>query len=202
MRRIDAIQQGQQFLVVAARQVRQRIEGSEQFVRFGFIDVENQHRHALVGPGSLHAATLHGGSGLSTYAAKCTLEIERRTIPGESEADVVLPLRKMIDALSAADPNFHAELKTTCVRDAFEVPKSTAIVQTLARTATAVLGSEPKYVGDTPWMDSALLAQAGVETVVMGPSGGGAHADEEWVDINSVEKMAEILAATAAAYCG
>lgn len=50
-------------------------------------------------------------------------------------------------------------------------------------------------------MDSALLAKAGVETVVMGPAGASAHADEEWVDIASVEKLAEILAHTAMHYC-
>ena len=157
--------------------------------------------HALVGPPSLHAATLRGGTGISTYAASCTLEIERRTIPGETEADVMAPLQKMIDRLAAADPNFKATLKTTCVRDAFEVPRDASIVQTLAKASTAVLGKQPDFMGDTPWMDSALLAKAGVETVVMGPAGAGAHADEEWVDIASVEKLAEILAHTAMHYC-
>lgn len=157
--------------------------------------------HALVGPPSLHAATLRGGTGISTYAASCTLEIERRTIPGETEADVMAPLQKMIDRLAAADPNFKATLKTTCVRDAFEVPRDASIVQTLAKTSTVVLGEQPGFMGDTPWMDSALLAKAGVETVVMGPAGAGAHADEEWVDIASVEKLAEILAHTAMHYC-
>ena len=157
--------------------------------------------HALVGPPSLHAATLRGGTGISTYAASCTLEIERRTIPGETEADVMAPLQKMIDRLAAADPNFKATLKTTCVRDAFEVPRDASIVQTLAKASTVVLGEQPGFMGDTPWMDSALLAKAGVETVVMGPAGAGAHADEEWVDIASVEKLAEILAHTAMHYC-
>jgi acetylornithine deacetylase len=56
-------------------------------------------------------------------------------------------------------------------------------------------------MGDTPWMDAALLAAAGVETVVIGPAGAGAHADEEWVDLESVAQLAEILAETAVAYC-
>jgi acetylornithine deacetylase len=47
-----------------------------------------------------------------------------------------------------------------------------------------------------------LLADAGVETVVMGPIGAGEHSAEEWVDIESVCQLAEILARTAAAYCG
>ena len=68
-------------------------------------------------------------------------------------------------------------------------------------SATDVLGAAPGYFDDTPWMDSALLARAGIETVVMGPSGTGAHSHEEWLDLASVEKLAEILARTAVAYC-
>ena len=51
-------------------------------------------------------------------------------------------------------------------------------------------------------MDAALLAAAGVETVVIGPSGAGAHAAEEWVDVESVVKLAGILAEAAIEYCG
>jgi acetylornithine deacetylase len=38
--------------------------------------------------------------------------------------------------------------------------------------------------------------------VVFGPAGAGAHADVEWVDVESVVQLAEILAETAVAYCG
>jgi acetylornithine deacetylase len=48
-------------------------------------------------------------------------------------------------------------------------------------------------------MDSALLAGAGVDTVVVGPAGGGAHALEEWVDAASLVSLAELLVATARA---
>jgi len=67
--------------------------------------------------------------------------------------------------------------------------------------AESVLGRRPAVVGQTPWMDSALLAAAGVETVVIGPAGAGAPAHEEWVDIESVALLAQIVAHTAIAYC-
>jgi acetylornithine deacetylase len=51
-------------------------------------------------------------------------------------------------------------------------------------------------------MDAALLSAAGVETVVIGPAGAGAHASEEWVDIESVEQLARILVLAALDYCG
>ncbi|TFH66931.1 MAG: M20/M25/M40 family metallo-hydrolase [Gemmatimonadales bacterium] len=157
--------------------------------------------HPLVGPPSLHAALLEGGTGLSTYAARCRLQIERRTVPGESEAQVLAEVQALLDGLSSGDPTFKAQVESFFVRPPFEVPRDAGIVTTLADAATAVLGVEPRFVGDSPWMDSALLAEAGIETVVYGPAGTGAHAEEEWVDIESMEHCAAVLAATAVAYC-
>jgi acetylornithine deacetylase len=50
-------------------------------------------------------------------------------------------------------------------------------------------------------MDAALLQAAGVETVVIGPAGTGAHADVEWVDVESVVQLAEILRLATMDYC-
>lgn len=56
----------------------------------------------MTGPPSLHAATLKGGTELSVYAGRCVLQIERRTIPGETEEQVVVELQSIIDRLSAS----------------------------------------------------------------------------------------------------
>ncbi len=49
--------------------------------------------------------------------------------------------------------------------------------------------------------DAAILAAAGIETALVGPIGGGLHSEVEWVDIQSVEDLAHILAETAVNYC-
>lgn len=164
--------------------------------------LREQDGHPLVGPPSLHAAMLQGGTGLSTYAAECTLHIERRTIPGESEPSAREPLEAILNRLQSQDPTFQASMETLCVREPFEVARDARIVTTLAQTIETLLGIPAEYTGETPWMDAALLAAAGIETVVFGPSGAGAHSHEEWVDIESVEKLAALLAHTAIAYCG
>ncbi len=164
--------------------------------------LRTSRQHALVGPGSIHAATLHGGTGISTYAANCKLEIERRTIPSETEAQIVAEIQGIIDTLAREDEAFSASLKVTCVRDAFEVDRDAGIVQGVTQASKKVLKNEPNYFGDTPWMDSALLSSAGIETVVIGPGGTGAHAAVEWVDLDSVEKLAKILVESAINYCG
>jgi acetylornithine deacetylase len=157
--------------------------------------------HPLVGPPSLHAALLAGGEGLSTYAPRCRLQIERRTVPGETESQAMAEIEAIIATLRAQDPSFQGSARAYCVRHPFEVARDAAIVRTLASQVRAVTGREAEYIGDTPWMDAALTAAAGIETVVFGPAGAGAHAIEEWVDLASVEECARILASTAAAYC-
>jgi acetylornithine deacetylase len=164
-------------------------------------DLRSRPPHPLVGPPSLHAALLSGGSGLSTYAASSTVQIERRTIPGETEAQAVAEIQAVVDCVAAAAPDFHATVRPFFARDPFEVPANAAIVQAVDRAAAKVRGVAPKHIGDTPWMDAALLQAAGVETVVFGAAGAGAHAAVEWVEVDSVLKLAEILAEAAIDYC-
>lgn len=164
-------------------------------------DLRGRAPHPLLGPPSLHAATLAGGSGLSTYAATCRLQIERRTIPGESREAVTNEIRDLLLRLVERDHTFEADFEVLLVREPFEVSQDAAIVRALMDAAAAVLGRRPTYVGQTPWMDAALLADAGAETVVMGATGAGAHAKEEWVDLASVHQLAQCLAEAAVRYC-
>jgi acetylornithine deacetylase len=158
--------------------------------------------HALVGPPSLHAAVMLGGTGTSTYAAHCRLEIERRTIPGETEASALAEIQAILDALAAEDSTFRARLRPLLSRGSFEARPDASIVQAVHAAATNVLGEPPKVIGEPYWMDAALLADAGIETVVIGPTGTGAHAATEWVDLDSVESVAGILARAAMSFCG
>jgi acetylornithine deacetylase len=158
--------------------------------------------HPLVGSASLHAATLAGGMGLSTYAAECRLGVERRTIPGETEAEATAQIRTFLEELSAADADFDAGLEVELAREPFEARADSALAASLDRAATPLLGAPPTPYGDSPWMDAAFTAAAGIDTIVFGPHGEGAHAAEEWVDLDSVHKTADVLLATVLDYCG
>ena len=164
-------------------------------------DLRTRPPHPLVGSPSLHAAMLQGGTELSTYAARCTLKIERRTIPGETLAQVEAELQAILDRLSAGDQTFRASLRTLLQRQPFEVSPDAPLVRALREAAGAHLGKPPAHIGAAYWMDTAILAAAGVEAAVIGPTGAGAHAVEEWVDLQSVRDVAAILARTVVSYC-
>jgi len=157
--------------------------------------------HELLGPPSIHAPLIKGGSSQSVYAARCLTELERRLLPGETPEQIVQDLQTILDRLTETVPNFRGTVKQGFGRQAFEVSSDAAIVQTVVDACQQQLGAPPELYGELWWMDSALLAQAGVETVIIGPKGAGAHADEEWVDLESVYELAHILVRASQRYC-
>jgi acetylornithine deacetylase len=164
-------------------------------------DLRRRTPHPLVGPPSLHAGVLQGGTAPSVYAASARLTIERRMIPGETQAQVLREIGDIIAELSREDPAFHATHRLTLARGPFEVSRDAEIVRVVAGAVEGELGAPARLGGQTPWMDSALLADAGVETVVIGPAGAGAHAAEEWVDVESVVRLAAVLVRSVLTYC-
>ena len=159
------------------------------------------HEHPLLGAASLHASLISGGQELSSYPERCVLEVERRTLPGESAADVERELQELLALALEADPRLTTQLRMGLVREPFQVDPSAGIVATLRAAAVQTLGTEPEIVGHKAWMDAAFIAAAGIPTVVFGPTGEGAHAVEEHVELESVEQVAEVVIETARRFC-
>ena len=158
--------------------------------------------HAYVGSGSVHASLIEGGQEFSSYPARCLLQAERRTTPGETADLAEQELREIVAGAGQGDADFSAELRAPISREPFEVAEDAEIVLLVRRQAASVLGAEPDLVGVSFWADSALLSAAGVPTVLFGPIGEGAHAEVEWVDVESLEHCVEIYAGAAAELCG
>lgn len=145
-------------------------------------------RHPLVGPGSVHASLIVGGQEFSSYPARCMLSGERRTIPGDTTELVEAELRQVAG---------EAEWRLTVGREPFEVAADDPFVQLVGRAA-----GETEPVGVSFWADSGLIAAAGIPTVLYGPIGEGAHADVEWVDLDSLGRVRDVVVRTAVEWCG
>lgn len=161
-----------------------------------------QRTHPLLGRGSVHASRIAGGGELSSYPARCTIGLERRTLPGETAAGVERELQALLDRAAAADPQLAARQRTLLVREPFEIAAEAEIARTVRAAAAGVLGAPPPIAGASFWADSAFVAAAGIPTVLFGPSGAGAHADEEWVSVSATEAAARTLVAVAERVCG
>jgi acetylornithine deacetylase/succinyl-diaminopimelate desuccinylase-like protein len=135
-------------------------------------------RHPLLGTGSIHASLIEGGQELSTYPSRCVVKIERRTIPGEDWSNEIEGARLLLERL----------------------PSELAPDHLLSRTVAEAAGNQ-EQIGVAYWMDMALTNAAGIPTLAYGPSGGGEHADIEWVDLDSVGKCVDVYLKVADALC-
>jgi acetylornithine deacetylase len=137
----------------------------------------------------------------STIPDLCVLTIERRTLPGETVADVENDIAALLAGCRILDPELVVSSRTTLAREPFETSADSPIVAGVVAAAGRALGRPVQTGGVSYWADSALIAAAGIPTVLFGPAGDGAHADVEWVDLPSVLACARTLTATAVDFC-
>lgn len=145
--------------------------------------------HRLLGRGLVHASQIAGGQELSSYPARCTLGLERRTLPGESAAGGEAEIAALLPA--------GAVQRTLLVREPFEVDAGEEVVALLRE----VTPGDPDVVGASYWADAAFIAAASIPTALYGPGGEGAHAAEEWVSITETNAVARTLTAVAERFC-
>jgi acetylornithine deacetylase len=171
----------------------------------GLTDLDRHLRggkgHGLLGSGSIHASLIEGGQELSTYPARCVAKLERRTVPGEDGASALREIEDVIAGAHAADPALSASARVTLERPPSEVGADAAVSAAVAQAAAAALGRAPEVIGVPYWMDMALLNAAGTPTVAFGPSGEGAHADVEWVEVSSLETCVQVYVRAAELLC-
>jgi acetylornithine deacetylase len=146
-------------------------------------------RDPLLGTASLHASVIAGGQEFSSYPASCVVHGEIRTLPGMLD-----PAGLLQAAVGASGADARLVLEVT--GEPLQTDPDATIAQLVVRHAGTMFGGLPY------WTDAAQLAAAGIPTVLFGPSGIGAHADEEWVDLASVERVRDVLVATARDFCG
>ena len=156
-------------------------------------DLAGRPPHPELGHASVHASLVAGGAEMSTYPARCVLDVERRFLPGED----VTTLRAELHALAArVEAPATAEVSTSMARAPLHTPRDTAVV-------TALTDAGPRLpIGDAPfWTDAALLSEAGIPAVVFGPGGGGIHETYEWLDLASFAEFTRVLRAATRAFC-
>ena len=171
----------------------------------GVLELERRLRagrgHLLLGTGTIHASLIEGGQELSTYPARCVVTLERRTIPGEDGASALREVEALIAAARAEDPELEASVRLMLERPPSQLGADSFVTEAVEKAATEVLRREPEVIGVAYWMDMALSNAVGIPTVAFGPSGEGAHADVEWVDLASLEACVQVYLRTAELIC-
>ncbi len=157
--------------------------------------------HPLLGHGAATVSLIRGGSELYTCPALCRIDLVRRTLPGENRETIRREFDTLLAAAGRQDPLFSATFEIKLLRAPLETPAESPIVATLTALAQDELGRAPGIVGAPYWTDAGLLAEAGIPSVIFGPSGEGPHAAVEWVSLSSLEALTRILIETTRIFC-
>ncbi|MTH69655.1 M20/M25/M40 family metallo-hydrolase [Agromyces bracchium] len=157
-------------------------------------ELDARSRHPLLGSGSVRVAAVEGGTDAATVADRCELVVERRTLPGDAD-----PMAELQRVLAASRP---ARVVALVARPAMEADATSRIARAVLDAVEGVTGATAVRRGDPWWTDAGLIAAADIPVVLVGPSGGGAHADEEWVSVASLETLVAVIGRVIRDFCG
>jgi len=156
--------------------------------------------HPRMSTGSLHASSISGGGELSSYPDHAVLQLERRTLPDEVESTALTEVERILEELREADPTFRGSARAMFGRPAYELDAEHPLPQQLAQVV-AGHGVSARLVGASFWTDAAILAHAGIPSVLFGPGGAGLHSTEEYVNVADVIRCRDVLVDLARQMC-
>jgi len=161
--------------------------------------------HPLCGRATVNAALIEGGSAPNMVPDRCIVDIDRRTIPGETDPEKVLtPFRTLAEELAADDPG--SDLRTE-IREwilAAEAPADIPIADAIRTATAAETGTTPPDVGFTGITDARFyLNDAAIPTVIFGPGDlSVAHTADEWIGVDDLVIGARTYARIFASFLG
>jgi succinyl-diaminopimelate desuccinylase len=165
--------------------------------------------HPLLGPPTFNVGTIHGGDQPSTVAARCVIAVDRRTVPGESYAEVVAEIEALLAAVRGGRPGLVTSVRRMSggMATMEHLPLVIAADHPLVVAVDAArldAGEAVAPHGAFPaWTDGALIAHFGsVPTLVLGPGDLSlAHGPREAVAVGELRAAVAIYTAAAQRFC-
>lgn len=147
--------------------------------------------HPVVGGPTVSVGTISGGAKLNIIPASCTIEVDRRTIPGETDDSVIATLQAAVDRARETYPDIDARIEIVDSGVPFEIPESSELVRTMTASVSDVTAAPAEIIGFRGASDARFLAQAGAEVIVFGPGDITlAHTARESIRLDQLEQGA------------
>jgi len=146
--------------------------------------------HEGLGTGSLSIGVIEGGQAVNVVPDRCRIEIDRRTLPGETTEDVLGPVRSLVHDL----PGIDIETPYLDV-PGMDVPETSGVVHLLGSAIRSVLGTAIIETASYA-TDAGVYSRHGIPSVVFGPGDiAQAHTAGEYIDLDQLRNGAGIVKA-------
>ncbi len=145
-----------------------------------------KRRHGLLRPPTVSVGVIAGGIQPNIVPAHCAMTLDRRTLPGETDAAVFREIGEYMRR--AGLPARITNAKPVPCR-----PMETNARLPLVRQFMAAAGQR-QPLGVDYFCDAAVLSEGGSPSVVFGPGDiAQAHTDDEWISLASLERATQVL---------
>jgi acetylornithine deacetylase len=155
-------------------------------------ELAGREPHPVLGPPSLSVGRIEGGQSVNIVPDRCTIEIDRRLVPGEDPATVPETVRTALASRLGTLEGI-AFLPPWVNMPALAPRVGEATLDAMGAAVQGVLGRRPAIGGVPFGTDAGPLGQSGLPCVVFGPGDiAQAHTKDEWVELDQVRAAAEI----------
>lgn len=145
--------------------------------------------HPLCGGATLSVGRITGGTSVNIVPDACSIEIDRRVIPGEDHAEVVADIRRFLNARLDIDVQFDKPwIESPPLTDDDNGPLAAAVLRCVAE-----VDGPHSAIGVPYGTHASRTCAAGVPSLVFGPGSiDQAHTKDEYLEIDQLEKAAEV----------
>jgi acetylornithine deacetylase len=145
-----------------------------------------RRKHRLLGAGTVNVGQIAGGTQPNIVPDRCAIAIDRRTLPGETEAGVGREIAALLRAEKLTATISSAKLAPAL---ALETDPKLPLVRQFFRAT-----GQTRPVGVDYFCDAAILAAGGIPSVVFGPGDiAQAHTVDEWISLAELERGKNLL---------
>lgn len=151
--------------------------------------------HPLVGSPSINVGLIEGGVGTNVVADRCTLRVDRRTVPGEDPQAVIAELTAIAANRQSLDPSRTYTVNDLLISDWFQMAPDAPLTQRFLDISAQETGTPAQPVGYLPGSDAKHLVPIVRQgMVVFGPGTYEvAHSTDEYTEISELETTHRIL---------
>lgn len=151
--------------------------------------------HPLLGSPTVNVGVISGGVLVNIIPDFCRIEVDYRTLPGQTYESVAEEFINLVSVLREKDPAFDCTVEPPLLTDyAMDTPLKSAIAEAAVRASDDILRRHTTG-GVSYCCDGTKFHRAGVPTIVLGPGSiVQAHTSCEFIDVGELAPCAEMYA--------
>jgi acetylornithine deacetylase len=145
-----------------------------------------KRKHPLLGAATVNVGKISGGTQPNIVPDFCKISVDRRTLPGETDAKVKREIAAFLRFMKLS-----ANISSTKLAPA--LPLETNYKLPLVQQYLKCVG-QTKPLGVHYFCDAAILSAGGIPSVVFGPGDiAQAHTEDEWISLTELERGKNLL---------